>query len=248
MKADTYQLMRKIEDGHWWFVARRKIIEDQLRSLAIPEHAGILEIGCGTGGNIALLNCFGDVTCVELDEAAAKLARERNISPVILGSLPDEMPHLSRQFDLVTLFDVIEHIEEDEASLRKCCTLLKPGGRLVITVPAFNFLWSQHDDENHHKRRYRRRDLVTLAQRCELSLDNISYFNFWLFPAIAAIKIMRKIIPYRRSWQDMRQPNEISNKILQAIFSSERYILSRSSLPFGVSLIAVMTKKNDTES
>ncbi len=245
MEADTYQLMRKIEDRHWWFVARRKIIKWQLESLEIPEKARILEVGCGTGGNIALLNRFGDVTCVELDEAAAKMARGRNISPVLLGRLPNDMPNFSQQFDVVTLFDVIEHIDEDESSLKNCIDLLKPGGRLVLTVPAFNFLWSQHDDENHHRRRYRRQDLVGLAECCGVSINFISYFNFWLFPMVAAVKLIRKIFPYKNSWQDMRQPNKISNLILQAIFSSERYILKWTALPFGVSLMAVMTNKVD---
>lgn len=245
MEADAYQLMRKIEDEHWWFVARRKIIKSQLESLAIPEKASILEVGCGTGGNIALLNRFGDVTCVELDEAAAEMARVRKISPVLQGRLPNNMPSFSKQFDVVTLFDVIEHIDEEEASLQNCIDLLKPGGSLVLTVPAFNFLWSQHDDENHHRRRYRRRDLVELAESCGATINFISYFNFWLFPMVAAVKLIRKVFPYKNSWQDMQQPNKISNFILQSVFSSERYILNCTTLPFGVSLMAVMSKNND---
>lgn len=244
MEADTYQLMRKIEDQHWWFVARRQIIKWQLETLKIPDNAQILEVGCGTGGNIALLNHFGDVTCVELDEMAAEMARARKLAPVLVGKLPDDIPGFSQQFDIVTLFDVIEHIEEDEASLKKCIALLKPGGRLVLTVPAFNFLWSQHDDENHHCRRYRRRDIVGLSQTCDLSLSFVSYFNFWLFPVVAAVKLIRKFFPYKDSWQDMRQPNKVGNKILQAIFGSERYLLSWTALPYGVSLMAVMTKKS----
>ena len=241
MEPDTYELMRQIEDEHWWFVARRNIIGALLGRLRLPAQAEILEVGCGTGGNIALLKRFGVVTCVELDKTAAGMARDRNLAPVLYGKLPDELPEFSRQFDVVALFDVIEHVKEDGASLQVLSSLLKPGGRIVLTVPAFNFLWSQHDDENHHQRRYRRRDLVDLARQCALSLDYISYFNFWLFPPVAAVRLIRKVIPYRESWQDMRQPNEVVNRVLQSIFSSERHIAGRMSLPFGISLMAAMS-------
>ena len=241
MEPDTYQLMRQVEDEHWWFVARRNIIGALLDRLNLPAHAEILEVGCGTGGNIALLKRFGAVACVELDNTAAQMARDRNLAPVLYGKLPDELPEFSRQFDLVTLFDVIEHVKEDGASLRALSSMLNSGGRIVITVPAFNFLWSQHDDENHHQRRYRRRDLVGLARQCGLSLDYISYFNFWLFPSVAGVRLIRKVIPYRESWQDMRKPNEAVNRVLQSVFSSERYVVGRMSLPFGISLMAVMS-------
>lgn len=241
MEPDTYQLMRQIEDEHWWFVARRKIIGALLNRLQLPGHAEILEVGCGTGGNIAFLKNFGSVTCVELDKTAAEMARDRNLAPVLHGKLPDELPEFPRKFDVVTLLDVIEHVKEDGASLQTLSSMLNPRGRIVVTVPAFNFLWSQHDDENHHQRRYRRRDLVNLAHQCGLSLDYISYFNFWLFPLVAGVRLFRKIFPYGESWQDMRMPDEVGNRVLQSVFGSERHVVGRMSLPFGVSLLAVMS-------
>jgi SAM-dependent methyltransferase len=246
MEPETYQLMRQVEDEHWWFVARRNIIGTLLDRLNLPAHAEILEVGCGTGGNIALLKRFGTVTCVELDNIAAQLARDRNLANVLYGKLPDELPKFSRQFDVITLFDVIEHVKEDGASLQALSSLLNPGGRIVITVPAFSFLWSQHDDENHKQRRYRRRDLVGLARQCGLSLDYISYFNFWLFPPVASVRLIRKIIPYQESWQDMRKPNEMVNRVLQSVFGSERHVVGRMSLPFGISLMAVMSITGST--
>lgn len=241
MEPDTYQLMRQIEDQHWWFVARRKILGALLTRLDLPVQAEILEVGCGTGGNIALLKRFGTVTCVELDETAANMARERKLAPVHNGKLPDEIPEFPGKFDVVTLFDVIEHVKEDGASLQTLAAVLKPGGRIVITVPAFNFLWSQHDDENHHQRRYLRRDLVKLAKQCGLTLDYISYFNSWLFLPVAGLRIIRKVIPYKETWQDMHMPNTAVNGVLQRVFSSERHVVGKMSLPFGVSLMAVMT-------
>ena len=241
MEPDTYQMMRQIEDEHWWFVARRKIIGALLDRLDLTVPAKILEVGCGTGGNIALLKRFGPVTCIELDEVALKIARARKLAPVLYGKLPDEIPEFSGKFDVIALFDVLEHVEDDGASLQALSSMLNPGGRFIITVPAFKFLWSQHDDDNHHKRRYRRRDLVNLAQACGLAIDYVSYFNFWLFPPTACVRLIRKAVPYRESWQDMRKPNAFINRALQFLFSSERHVVGKLTLPFGVSLVAVVS-------
>jgi SAM-dependent methyltransferase len=242
VESYTYQLMREFEDGHWWFVARRKILRDLLSTLQLPVGSDILEVGCGTGGNIEFLQEFGAVTCVESEGIAAKIARERELAPIMSGRLPNELPGFEHQFDLIVLFDVIEHIEGDGESLVTLSTLLKPGGYIVLTVPAFPFLWSQHDEENHHKRRYTRSSLSTLVTSKEFSIDYISYFNFWLFPLVATIRLIRKFFQYQESWQDMRLPNKILNRILQSVFSSERYFIKRKvSLPVGISLVTVLS-------
>ena len=242
MENYTYHLMRKLEEKHWWFVARRNILKELLSTLQLPKVSTILEVGCGTGGNISFLQNFGEVTCVESDNSAAEIARERDLALVLSGSLPNKLPKLDHQFDLIALFDVIEHIEDDLMSLHVLANLLKPNGRIVLTVPAFSFLWSQHDDENHHKRRYTRKSLSELVYSNNLSLDYISYFNFWLFPLVAAIRLIRKIIPYKGAWQDMKLPASLPNKILQSIFNSECRFVGKRYLPFGMSLVAVISK------
>jgi SAM-dependent methyltransferase len=234
--------MRELEDEHWWFVARRKIIESLLRSLKLPEDSNILEIGCGTGGNLGMLGGFGGVTGVELDTVAAKLARERDQAVVLEGGLPDSLPDFATDYDLIGLFDVIEHVEDDGASLDALRGLLKPRGRIVLTVPAFPFLWSQHDEENHHFRRYRRRDLENLVAMRGMKLEYASYFNFWLFPPVAAMRLIRKVIRYEESWKDMRKPADWLNRLLESVFASERYMIGNLRLPFGVSLIAVISE------
>lgn len=244
MEPDTYLLMRELEDEHWWFVARRKIIRKLLETLGLSEDCRILEVGCGTGGNLDVLGKFGSVTGVELESIAAQMARARDIAPVYTGGLPDDLPELSENFDLICLFDVIEHIEDDESSLQALKKRLNSNGKIVITVPAFPFLWSQHDDENHHHRRYRRRDISRLAETAKMNVEYMSYFNFWLFPPVAALRLFRKIWPYRESWKDMSKPGDGLNRLLESVFASERHMVGKFSLPFGISLIAVLSDRN----
>jgi SAM-dependent methyltransferase len=237
-----YQQMRSLEEQHWWFSGRRRIVGKMLDSLELPKQARILDAGCGTGGNLRFLSSFGEVTGVEIDDGAADLARERGTWPVLNGSLPDKMPFAERQFDLIVLLDVLEHIDEDVASLHSLQNLLAPGGYLVLTVPAFQFLWSPHDEEHHHKRRYRATGLQEIIQSAGLQLCYMSYFNTLLFPLVAAIRLVRRVFPARKVGQDVQLPKPAVNRMLEALFSSECYWIGRHRMPFGVSLMAVARK------
>ena len=234
--------MRSLEDQHWWFTGRRRIVGQMLGSLDLPKRARILDAGCGTGGNLKFLSRFGEVTGVELDDGAAALARERGAWPVLKGSLPDKMPFAGQQFDLIVLLDVLEHIDDDGASLHTLQNLLAPGGYLVLTVPAFPFLWSPHDEEHHHKRRYRAAGLQKIIQSTGLMLCYISYFNTWLFPMVAAFRLVRRVFPANEVGHDVQLPNPVVNRMLKALFSSECYWIGRHKMPFGVSLLAVARK------
>ena len=240
MDASTYQQMRDLEDHHWWFEGRRRIISHLLTSLDLPDSARVLEVGCGTGGNMTMLQKFGELTCIEQDEQARSLANKRHLAEVMPGSLPADLPRMDKEFDLIALFDVIEHVKDDRASLLNLSGMLAPGGRIVVTVPAFPFLWSQHDEENQHFRRYRRKDILSLTNACGLKTDYVSYFNFWLFPPVAAVRLIRKLLPYEESWKDMRLPAKPINSLFRRLFGSERFMIPKWSLPWGISLAAVM--------
>lgn len=242
METVTYAMMRELEDDHWWFVARRQILERLIRLQNLPAAAEILEVGCGTGGNLSMLRKFGHVIGVEYDESAAQMAQERGLAPVHVGALPSALPDFAGRFDLICLFDVIEHIEDDAATLATLHQLLNPGGKIVLTAPAFPFLWSRHDEDNQHFRRYRLAGMRCLVEQEGLSLDYASYFNFWLFPPVAAVRLIRKVFPYEESWKDMRKPADGINRLLRAIFASERHLVGRLRLPFGISLVAVASE------
>lgn len=243
MQPETYGIMRDIEETHWWFKGRRNIIDQMVSTLPIPNHANILEIGCGTGGNLATLAKYGAVTGIEMNESALAFARSRRVAPVDQGSLPDNLPPINKSLDLVALFDVIEHIDDDLSALQTCKELLSGNGHILLTVPAFMSLWSQHDVDNEHKRRYRRQDINKLAGDCDLEIVFFSYFNFWLFPPTALAKLSRQLVPYKQTWGDMKPPPKLINNVLYSIFSSEGKIIGKRPLPFGTSIIAALSKR-----
>jgi len=246
MQPVLYQQMREIEDRHWWFQGRRQIVSAVLSSLKRPADAKVLDLGCGTGGNLEMLLDFGSVTGVEMDTEAAALASQRGIAPVSQGSLPDELPLFDAGFDLVTMLDVLEHIEQEDASLSAVKQLLEPGGHLLLTVPAFEFLWGPHDESHHHKRRYRARSLRTALEAAGFRVIRLSYYNTWLFPPVALLRLLRKIMPAGDAELEATMPPGWLNRCLKTLFASERFVLTRAHFPFGVSLLAVAQKAEDS--
>lgn len=241
MEAGLYQQMRELEDRHWWFVGRRAIVASLLRSSGLPRGARLLDLGCGTGGNLAMLSEFAQVVGAELDENAAQLASARGLAPIVRGKLPDGLPLDAGVFHCVTLLDVLEHIEDDRATLETVNTLLVPEGRLMLTVPAFPFLWGAHDVAHHHQRRYRAKGLRKLLEDTGYEITTLSYCNTWLFPVAAMVRLLRRWFPAGNAGADLSLPPGPVNTMLAALFASERRLL-RIGLPFGVSLV-VLAKK-----
>ena len=237
MDKDIFHQMVRIEEYHWWFAGRRKIVDTVIASLHLPHDAEILEAGCGTGGNLAMLAQYGKVYGTELDDLARQYAIGRAIGTIEPGRLPDQIPFAPKQFDLIVLTDVLEHLDDDHSSLKALVARLKPGGRVVITVPAFPFLWARHDDTHHHKRRYLRDGLTGVIHGAGLSIKFISYYNALLFPLVAGVRMVKKSM--KKDTDDLGTPPEAINSMLRALFSSERHVLGSLSLPFGISLIAV---------
>ncbi|OEU61585.1 MAG: hypothetical protein BBJ57_01150 [Desulfobacterales bacterium PC51MH44] len=242
MDKQIYLQTREVEDKHWWFAGRRMIIKHMIESLKLPQRSAILDVGCGTGGNLALLSEFGNVMGVELDDRALELACGRRVGKVLKGSLPDGMPFETQFFDLICILDVLEHIEDDLSSLRSLKTLLTPKGYMLLTVPAFPFLWGQHDMEHHHKRRYQATALQRIIQKAGLKIKHLTYYNTWLFPVVVISRILRQIVPSKQVGADVQIPNCTVNKLLQAVFGSERHLVNRMKMPFGVSILAVLQK------
>lgn len=245
MDPSIYQSMRQVEDRHWWFVGRRNIVSDIInRHLHTPQ-AKILDAGCGTGGNLLMLSRYGQVDAFELDDAARASANDRQITVVRYGCLPDDLPRFDYKFDLIVMLDVLEHIDDDSSALQVLSDHLTDDGIILVTVPAFAWLWSKHDDIHHHRRRYHMNDIRMAVERAGLEVKSASYFNIFLFPLIATVRIIQRLFPPTQSASaDLRIPPIQANRLLCWSFSLERYLLRYFKLPFGVSLLAIIQHKH----
>lgn len=242
MEQQAYSRMAEIEGAHWWFVARRRILQEALRRLVpLPPGARLLEAGCGTGGNLAMLETFGEVSAFEPDALARDLAGRKTATQVREGRLPSDVPFEAEAFDLVVALDVLEHLDDDLAGLKVLHGKLRPGGWMLITVPAFSFLWSHHDIVHHHKRRYRKRDLVRLASAAGLTPVTSTYFNTLLFPLVAVVRFAKNLLGIE-SADDGRMPTSLLNGVLGAVFASERHMIGRIALPIGVSILMIVRR------
>lgn len=242
METELYHQMREVEDRHWWFTARRSIIEAIMESLDLPQSPRILDAGTGTGGNLEMLSRFGQVTGLEYDDTAARFASERGVAPVLKGRLPDELPFSHGEFDVIILLDVLEHIDDDRAAVKCLERILAPGGTIVMTVPAFPFLWSYHDIQHRHKRRYRYPEVRSLLLESGLRIHRLTFFNTWLFPVIVVTRLFRRMKSSVKVGADAGIPSPFMNEILRSVFSSERRLITWMKMPFGASLLAVAHK------
>ncbi len=244
MELAEYWKMAETENEHWWFCGRRAIVDAVLSTLDLPPRAAIVEIGAGTGGNLDMLEKYGDVTAVEMSEVARQIVRERTGREVLDGYLPHAIPLQHASADLVCLFDVLEHVEQDEQSLSAIHKMLQPGGRLLLTVPAHQWMWSAHDESLHHFRRYSRNGLRGRLEAAGFVVERLTYTNAALFPVAALARLADRLRGSRKpSGHDTPPP--ALNAAMKAVFSSERLILPHFDLPAGVSLLAVCRRADE---
>lgn len=238
MERAIYERMAQIDGEHWWFAARRRIVSALIaRQVPLPADARILEVGAGTGSNLAMLQRLGRVDAIEPDAPARALASQRGGFRVDSGSLPDRVRLVDGRYDLIVLLDVLEHIADDAGSLAVLAAKLAAGGRLVVTVPAAPWMWSAHDVAHHHQRRYTRRALRAVMAASGLRVRHISHFNTLLYPPIAVARLAGRLSG--RQGSDEALPPWPLNALLSHVFAIERLWVARRSLPFGVSLLCV---------
>ncbi|MGN6278297.1 MAG: class I SAM-dependent methyltransferase [Sphingomonas sp.] len=241
MDRIVYDRMAAHDSTHWWYRARRDILADYVARYAdLPEHARILEIGCGTGHNLPMLARFGTVDAIEIDDAAREIASARLGKPIATAPLPQLSGVERGGYDLVAVLDVVEHIEDDVAALKAIADCLKPGGKILITVPAHQWMWSAHDVVNHHHRRYSKETLGDALTRAGLRHNGLRWFNSLLFPAAVAARIAGRITGKDDS--DDSPPAKPLNAAFEKIFGLERYLVGRVPLPPGLSIITLASR------
>jgi SAM-dependent methyltransferase len=236
-----YELQtHRAEDRHWWYQGRRGVLERAIERLELPQGARILDAGCGSGRNMVELAHHGIVTGVELSDTSVHLARDRNVGEVLEGSVMD-MPFEDGSFELTVSLDVIEHLEDDVSALRELRRVTTPGGALLVTVPAYQWLWSGHDEINHHHRRYNRRTLLAAAQSAGWRLESSAHFNSLLLPAAILLRALERFKPAAtKSSLDLWVPPAPLNWALRQPLKLEAAVIGRGgSIPAGLSLLAV---------
>ncbi|HEV2477215.1 MAG TPA: class I SAM-dependent methyltransferase [Candidatus Dormibacteraeota bacterium] len=235
-----------MEDIHWWFVARRRIflsLLDEYLKGGSASPPRILDVGCGTGTMLTYLARYGTAEGIDMDEDAIQYCHERGLTRVSQAGA-ERLPFADGTFGLVTALDVIEHIDDDRAALREVLRVLSPGGSFLVAVPAYRFLWGRQDDINLHKRRYVARELRERLTTTGFEVVRLSYINAVLFPAIAAVRLVRHLIPKpERVQSDFSFPAPRPlNFLLGHVFGAERFMVRQFDLPFGVSIMALARK------
>jgi SAM-dependent methyltransferase len=245
VEETAYRQFVELEESHFWFVGRRRIFAHLLdRATGGRRDMVVLDVGCGAGGMFALLSRYGEVTGIDSSSELVEFCHGRGLDRVKLGSAY-ELPVDAQTVDLVTLFDTIEHVPDDERALRECRRALAPGGLLFISTPAYQFLYANNDRVAHHVRRYTARGLRNKLRRAGFDTVKVSYFNTLLFPVILPTVLAKKaherfVDPGERTNLSHRL-NPLVNRLLAGTMSSERHLLSRVSLPFGHSIVAIAT-------
>jgi SAM-dependent methyltransferase len=242
--AGLYARFYAIEDWYWWSVGTRAIFRDWLAAAVRARPARLLDVGCGTGALAHELGALGQVAGVDLSGEAIAWSRRRGLAVLCVGSA-DGLPFRSGGFDAVAAVDIVEHTD-DARALAEIARVLKPGGAALLHVPAFPILWGEHDEVNHHLRRYRRAALRAVVEASGLVVERVSYANSLLFPAAVAVRLAKRAL---RAVRAPRPPTaEIYdlpawvNRALIGVLGIERALLRRVNFPFGVSLLCVARK------
>jgi len=242
MLPHEYRVMFEIEEDYWWYRGLRVLVQELLAQYAKPDGSSrILDAGCGTGKNLELLSQRGDARGIDISQQAIEFCRLRGIpaNRAMVASVL-ELPFANKNFDLIFSFDVICNIEDDVAALRELGRTLAPGGRAIVQLPAYSFLWSAHDVAVGHKRRYDARDLRARIERAGLEVETLTYLNMTLFPLIALARLGRRQAHYNGDTSsDLVPLPQPVNAVLTRLYSAEMRRAPRGSFPFGISLLAV---------
>lgn len=236
MEKWRYHELYELEDRHWWFRSRRRIVWALLNRSGLGEARRILDAGCGTGRNLVEFGSLGEAEGVDASADAVEYCRRRGLSRVQRAPLED-LPFDAGRFDLIIATDVIEHLDDDLRALRELHRVSAPGGRLLITVPAYAWLWSPHDESMHHRRRYSMRQLRERVTAAGWSPEEESYFFTTLLPAVAAVRAVRRFSGESNGSSDLALTSPRIGRLLELPSRGEsRLIAGGVRLPAGVSV------------
>ena len=233
-----------LEEEHWWFNSRREIVMKLIELIGTEKNANILEVGCSGGPLIISLKNkgFENIYGIDISKEGINLCKKRGLKNVFLTG-GEQTKFDDEMFDVVIASDVLEHIKNDSEAVKEWARVLKKTGKLIVFTPAYDFLWSDHDDVNHHYKRYTKNGLVSLLKTTGFEVQRVSYWNFSLFFPAAGIKLLRRILKNKNKGEQLHKTNKITNKLLTNLLHLENFVLGHTNLPFGISVFAVGIKK-----
>jgi ubiquinone/menaquinone biosynthesis C-methylase UbiE len=242
MNPAEYERMYRLEDYYWWFVSRRELVDALIHRLRLPPNPVIVDVGCGTGATAALLRKYGTVVGVDISRLALAWSQKRGLKNLLLAAA-EQLPVASRSVDVIVATDILEHLDDDVAVLREFHRALKPGGYVVVTVPAYRILWSEHDLALMHRRRY---VAGVLAKRCRTAgfqIVRLTYALFFLFPLALAMRLFKRNPPPGKEPEAQLPPFPLwLNRLLIRFQRIETALLAHLRFPWGVSVVAVLRK------
>lgn len=243
MELYLYQDMYDLEDQHWWHKAKRALIIESLQKLSYSKKSKLLDIGCGTGRNIQAFNNLMEAHGIDMSFAAIKFCKQRGLTTVTKSSAA-KTSFKEHSFSVITALDIIEHTD-DQAVLKECWRLLKPGGTLIVTVPAYQWAWSKWDEVLHHQRRYTSQSLKAVLTQQGFKLKKLSYvYSFLLLPVLIIRKI-KSLNSKDKYSSDFALSNQLIDTILGKVAAVERWLLWRVSIPFGTTVFAIALKPKE---
>ena len=241
MEKYLYDELFNHETKHWWFLARREIIVRLLQYFSPDKDNALLDIGCGCGANLVTLSRYYNCQGVEPSDEGIDYCAQRKLK-VKNGFLPDKIDYPDNSFDIITMIDVLEHIEQDGLAVKTVNRLLKKDGIFLATVPAYQWLYTKRDEFHHHYRRYSKSQLESIISSSGLKKIILSYYNTLLFPLALAERGTKKLLKKDKPEPDLVIPPKPINNFFKSVFAFEKKLLPRIPLPYGLSLIAVYKK------
>ena len=242
MQKYLYTDLYNLEETHWWHKAKRELVSYFIRHNLSRKNSTILDVGCGTGKNLATFSEYGKVWGIDSANEAITFCKKRGFNNVTIGNV-EKMPYKKNSFDLITALDVLEHVDETKA-LKEINRVLGKDGILIITVPAFQWLWSRWDEVLHHKRRYTEKTLQKVLKNNKFEIVKISYIYSFLLLPILIIRTLKKLFYKDYYPSDFQLSNKITNYFLTIIANIERVFIRNHKIPFGTSLIVVAKRTN----
>lgn len=243
MESKEYQKLDQFEQFYWWHVGRRFVLKSFLKRFLKTTENQILEVGCGTGGNLEVLGEWGEVVGLDISPEALAFCQKKGFNNLVLGSA-EKINFADNYFNLVVALDVLEHLVDDFKAIKESERVLKQGGYLLVTVPAYRFLWSEHDRALSHQRRYLAGELQEKLKQADFRIIKISYLVSFVFPAVLVYRLFRKAIfpQAKRNLAYVFLP-EFFNRFFILLLRFEAVLLKYVNLPFGTSIICLAQKQ-----